>query len=174
MILVKIQTGNGNKSEDKGKEFLRCEFIRFKQHREEEHYENPHLLNGHNDGRRVVNKAECFQHVENRFQNADGNGQKVKAVIPARVGGIFFIIIFTFKRKVAEIRQRHHIIAEVERDFACAIRRRHLNQISCHHIQEHCAESEYNPNRLDLFNRSIFVFDAVDIKQRDGEYKQAQ
>ena len=91
-----------------------------------------------------------------------------------RVGDVFCIVIFTFKRKVAEIRQRHHIIAEVERDFACAIRRRYLNQISCRHIQEHCAECQHNPNGLDLFNRSFFVFDAVDIKQRDGKHKQAQ
>ena len=128
--LIKIQTGNGDKAEDKRKEFLRCEFIRFKQHREEEHHENPHLLNGHHDGRRVVDKAERFQHIENRFQNTDSKGQKIKAVIPALVGGVFCIVIFTFKREVAEIRQRHHIIAEVERDFTCAIRRRNFNQIS--------------------------------------------
>ena len=65
--LIKIQSRNGDKAEDKRNQLLWCEFIRLKQHREEEHYENPHLLNGHHDGRRVVDKAECFQYIVNRF-----------------------------------------------------------------------------------------------------------
>ena len=171
---VKIQPCNRNKAEDKGKEFRLGEFIRSKQHREEEHHENAHLLNRHDDGRRVVDKTECFKHIKNRFQNADGNRQKIKAVPPARVGGVLFIVIRAFERKVAEIRNCHHIIADIERNLICAIRRRHFDDVGGNHIKQHRADGQHNPNRLYLLKRGGFAVERIEVKQRDGKHKQKE
>ena len=152
LVLVEIQTGNCDKAEDKREEFRLGKFIGFEQHREEEHHENAHLFNRHHDGRRVVDKTERFKHIKNRFQNADSDRQKIKTVPPMRVGGVLFIIVFAFKRKPAEIRNCHHVIADIERDFVRTIRRRNFNDVGGNHIKQHRAESQHNSNRFDSFN----------------------
>jgi len=169
---VEIQPCNRNKAEDKREKFRLGEFIGFEQHRKEEHYENSHLFNRHNDGRRVVDKAERFKHIKNRFQNADGNRQKIKAVPPMRIGGVLFIIVCAFERKPAEIRNCHHIIADIERDFICTVCRRNFDDVSGDHIKQHGADCQHNPDWFDFLKRGGFAVERIEVKQRNRKHKQ--